>query len=141
MSEETNIKRIKSGDATRKRQKTGIYQEGVAVKGGKRGGSKKTKAKDESHKGKMSPIVQKTLYETGSIWFHRSTGITVTFLPREALTLTFLRDKLVASLPADNLSVKQLTKSGKIVNITSNLAKVIKGQRPAAFDWTCKRLN
>lgn len=59
ISDEKEIARVRSGDTTRKIHEKGIYEKGVSSRGGRIGGSKKTKAKDESHQGKMSLIVKK----------------------------------------------------------------------------------
>jgi len=133
---ESTIKRIKTGDATRKEKGTGIYAEGASEKGGRAGGAVKSESKDLSHQSKMSELVKKALYE-GSSWVHK-TGVTCNVTPEEANTMPKLAKLLAKALPLDCKDRKSLENVEKPVNVTSGLAKVIRNERSSAYGW---RLN
>lgn len=128
-----NIKAFKRGDETRKVKRTGIYEPGASARGGIKGGRVKSEAKDLSHQSKMSPEVYKILYQ-GSTWKHDKTNIIVKFGPEEVLTMPQLKDRLASVLPK-GCSDKDALNASKAVNVTSNLAKVIKSERKSAYGW------
>ncbi len=131
---EDAMNRMRTGDATRKAQGTGIYAEGVSAKGGRAGGAVKSEAKDLGQKSKMSEPVIKALNE-GSSWVHK-TGVTCN-VPPGLNTMPQLLKFLIEALPLDNEDRKKLeeTNTG---NVTSLLAKVIKNERSSTYGW---RLN
>lgn len=89
---------------------------------------------DKRHQTQMSDAVWSTLYK-GATFIHSRTGTKVILKPEEALTLTQLKNILVAALPKDDVDRAILEKAEKPVNVTSSLAKIIKGERPSAYGW------
>lgn len=125
--------KIKTGDATRKKQGTGIYAEGVSAKGGRIGGAVKSEVKDLSYQALMSDAVRKALYE-GSSWVHK-TGAKCKVAPEEAKTMPQLLKLLAAALPLDCKDRERLENIKNPANVTSLLAKVIKGERNSTYGW------
>jgi RNA polymerase subunit RPABC4/transcription elongation factor Spt4 len=126
------IAATRSGDNTRKQEGSGIYAPGVSSKGGKIGGRVKSVKKDLGHKTKMSNQV-KELLDRGSTWDHVNTNCSVTIPAKAVHTLPQLVNILVKALPL-GVDREQLTKAN-MTTVTSNIARVIKGQRPTAYGW------
>lgn len=118
---------------TRLRARTGIYAEGVSSKGGRSGGLVKSHEKDLKQSTKMSEPVLKSLYE-GSRWKHLQTGTELIVQPNSLFTLPQLVQKLLEALPP--CKDKEVLEKAKTSTVTSNLARVIKKQRPSAYGWT-----
>lgn len=132
------IDAIRSGDTTRKKEGSGIYAPGVSSKGGKISGRVKSIAKDLGHKTKMSDQV-KELLDRRSTWSHKKTNCFVTIPAKAVLTLPQLVNILVEAL-LHGVDREEL-REAKITNVTSNIARVIKGQRQTAYGWTLVSKN
>jgi hypothetical protein len=126
------IEANKRGDATRKSQGTGIYEEGASVKGGQIGGKVKSIAKDLGHRSQTSSAVI-ACHEEGSTWFHKPTGTVFRCEPNEVRTLPQLVEKLIEALPEG--AHKENLAAGKMTPVTSSLARVIKRDRSQAYGW------
>lgn len=130
---ERRLKAARLGDTTRKQQESGIYAPGASSKGGQIGGKVKSLAKDLGHESKMTEPVKKVLRE-GSKWEHNKTGSRVELGPKEVNTLPQLVDKLIEALPHGE--DRDQLKGGNITTVTSNLARVIKGDRKTTYGWS-----
>jgi RNA polymerase subunit RPABC4/transcription elongation factor Spt4 len=117
---------------TRLRERTGIYAEGASSKGGRIGGLVKSHEKDLKQSTKMSQPVLKALYE-GSRWKHLQSGTELNLQPNRLFTLPQLVQKLLEALPP--CKDKEVLERAKTSTVTSNLARVIKKQRPSAYGW------
>jgi hypothetical protein len=136
---ERRVAAARSGENTRKQEGSGIYAPGVSSKGGKIGGRVKSVKKDFGHQTKMSNQV-KELLDRGSTWKsafadprHGKTNCSVTIPAKAVYTLPQLVNIFVEALPL-GVDREQLSKAN-MTTVTSNLARVIKGQRPTAYGW------
>lgn len=90
----------------------------------------------------MSEPVRNLLYNGGTL-IHVQTNIKVLLKPKEALTLTHLKNILAKNLPPDHINRKQLENTPKNSNVTSQLSKMIRGVlgRPTAYGWKVISIN
>ncbi len=129
---ERRLKAARLGDTTRRQQESGIYAPGASSKGGQIGGRVQSFLKDLGHESKMTEPVKKTLRE-GSVWEHK-TGVRVELGPNEVNTLPQLVFQLIEALPHGEDRVQ--LKASNTTNVTSNLGRVIKGQRKTTYGWS-----
>jgi len=94
------------------------------------------------HRNKMSEQVRNVL-QNGATFYHDRTKKTFVLEPDQAPTLTELKDLLASVLPAGDLDRKRLENTLKPVNVTSAIAKMIKGaaDRPSAYGWKLVQTN
>lgn len=94
----------------------------------------------ERHQSQMSEPIRKVLQE-GATFVHKRTNKTFVLEPRQAPTLTELKDLLAGALPVGDVDRVRLEKAAKPMNVTSAIGKMIKGvaDRPSAYGWSLKK--
>jgi RNA polymerase subunit RPABC4/transcription elongation factor Spt4 len=130
---ERRIKAMQKGDATRKDNHSGIYAPGISSKGGKIGGSVKSVKKDLKQITKMTSLVADFLYNGGTLNY-KQTGLKLTIIPGEFLTLPPLIEKLKEITPEGQNKV--LLNSSATTTISSLLGRVLKKERQTAYGWS-----
>lgn len=96
----------------------------------------------ERHQSQMSEPVRNVL-QKGATFHHAGTNTTFILQPREAPTLTELKDLLAAALPVGHVDRVRLETTPKPINVTTAIGKMIKGvkDRPSAYGWKLIKTN
>lgn len=129
------------GAQQRRAERTGIHAEGASAAGGRASSARPSQQRRLSHQNQMAPEVRAALYE-GSVWYHAPTNTSLEVPPNQVLTLSELKDTFIRALPEGDADRERLATTANNVNVTSNIRKVIMGQRQTAYGWRlCRTLG